>query len=101
MATIWDADILIWAASVLCDMKNRGTNDIPRTLTFQPHDLLKAIGRATGGRDYVLLRECMERLKSTAITTNIRAKRGQKTTMFSWIDQWEDLVDAETKKVRA
>jgi plasmid replication initiation protein len=30
MATIWDADILIWAASVLCDMKNRGTNDIPR-----------------------------------------------------------------------
>ncbi len=27
MATIWDADILIWAASVLCDMKNRGTND--------------------------------------------------------------------------
>ena len=29
MATIWDADILIWAASVLCDMKNRGTNDIP------------------------------------------------------------------------
>jgi plasmid replication initiation protein len=98
MATIWDADILIWAASVLCDMKNRGTNDIPRTLTFQPRDLLKAIGRATGGRDYVLLREGMERLKSTAITTNIRAKRGQKTTMFSWIDQWEDLIDAETKE---
>ena len=46
MATIWDADILIWAASILCDMKNRGTNDIPRKLTFQPHDLLKAIGRA-------------------------------------------------------
>lgn len=36
MATIWDADILIWAASVLCDMKNRGTNDIPRELKFQP-----------------------------------------------------------------
>src|SRR5277367_2926711 len=32
MATIWDADILIWAASVPCDMKNRGTNDIPREL---------------------------------------------------------------------
>jgi plasmid replication initiation protein len=46
MATIWDADILIWAASVLCDMKNRGINDIPRVLNFQPYDLLKAIGRA-------------------------------------------------------
>jgi hypothetical protein len=40
MATIWDAEILIWAAAVLCDMKNRDTNDIPRELKFQPHDLL-------------------------------------------------------------
>jgi plasmid replication initiation protein len=100
MATIWDADILIWAASVLCDMKNRGTNDIPRELKFQPHDLLKAIGRSTGGKDYAQLRDSLERLKTTAITTNIRAKRGQKTTMFSWIDGWEDLVDMQTKESR-
>jgi plasmid replication initiation protein len=98
MATIWDADILIWAASVLCDMKNRGTNDIPRELKFQPHDLLKAIGRGTGGKDYVQLKDSLERLKATVVTTNIRAKRGQKTTMFSWIDQWDDLVDAQTKE---
>jgi plasmid replication initiation protein len=100
MATIWDADILIWAASVLCDMKNRGTNDIPRELKFQPHDLLKAIGRSTGGKDYSQLRDSLERLKTTAVTTNIRAKRGQKTTMFSWIDGWEDLVDSQTKESR-
>jgi plasmid replication initiation protein len=100
MATIWDADILIWAASVLCDMKNRGTNDIPRELKFQPHDLLKAIARGTGGKDYVQLKDSLERLKATVITTNIRAKRGQKTNMFSWIDQWEDLVDAQTKESR-
>ena len=49
MATIWDADVLIWAASVLSDMKNRRLNEIPRELKFQPHDLLKVIGRATGG----------------------------------------------------
>jgi plasmid replication initiation protein len=98
MATIWDADILIWAASVLCDMKNRGTNDIPRELKFQPHDLLKAIGRSTGGRDYAQLRDSLERLKTTLITTNMRVKRGQKTTMFSWIDQWDDLIDAQTKE---
>jgi plasmid replication initiation protein len=97
MATIWDADILIWAASVLCDMKNRGTNDIPRELKFQPHDLLKAIGRSTGGKDYAQLRDSLERLKTTVVTTNIRSKRGQKTTMFSWIDQWDDLLDAQTK----
>ena len=50
MATIWDADILIWAASVLCDMKNRGTNDIPRELKFQPHDLLKAMAARPAAR---------------------------------------------------
>ena len=100
MATIWDADILIWAASVLCDMKNRGTNDIPRELKFQPHDLLKAIARSTGWRDYAQLRDSLERLKTTVITTNIRGKRGQKTTMFSWIDQWDDLIDAQTKESR-
>jgi plasmid replication initiation protein len=100
MATIWDADILIWAASVLCDMKNRGTNDIPRELKFQPHDLLKAIARSTGGRDYAQLRDALERLKTTAVTTNIRVPRGKKNSMFSWIDGWEDLIDAQTKESR-
>jgi plasmid replication initiation protein len=98
MATIWDADILIWAASVLCDLKNRGTNDIPRELKFQPHDLLKAIARSTGGRDYAQLRDSLERLKTTVVTTNIRVARGKKNTMFSWIDGWEDLIDAQTKE---
>jgi plasmid replication initiation protein len=100
MATIWDADVLIWAASVLCDLKNRGTNDIPREIKFQPHDVLKAIGRSTGGHDYGQLRDALERLKTTVITTNIRTKRGQKSTMFSWIDQWDDLIDANTKESR-
>jgi hypothetical protein len=81
-------------------MKNRGTNDIPRELKFQPHDLLKAIQRGTGGKDYVQLKDALERLKATVVTTNIRAKRGQKTAMFSWIDQWDDLVDAQTKESR-
>ena len=32
MATIWDADILIWAASTLNRMREQGANDLPRTL---------------------------------------------------------------------
>jgi plasmid replication initiation protein len=100
MATIWDADVLIWAASVLSDMKNRRLNEIPRELKFQPHDLLKVIGRATGGKDYAQLRGALDRLKSTIINTNIRAARGTKHITFSWIDQWEDLVDSRTKESR-
>src|ERR1700689_950328 len=81
-------------------MKNRGTNDIPRELKFQPHDLLKAIARSTGGRDYAQLRDSLERLKTTVVTTNIRVKRSQKTTMFSWIAQWDALIDAQTRESR-
>ena len=50
MATIWDADILIWAASALNNLRKRGMNDLPRTLSFQPYDLLKTICRETGGQ---------------------------------------------------
>jgi plasmid replication initiation protein len=50
MATIWDADILIYCASVLADMARRGANDIPRKLHVMPYDLLRAIGRPTTGR---------------------------------------------------
>lgn len=35
MATIWDADILIWAASCIHDQKKKGVNDISRSLSFQ------------------------------------------------------------------
>jgi plasmid replication initiation protein len=94
MATIWDADILIWAASVLCDMKKKGRNDIPRTLHFQPYDLLKTIGRDTGGREYKLLREALTRLQSTTIVTNIRAETGKKKhRQFSWVEGISDLTD--------
>ena len=52
MATIWDADVLIWAASTIQQMKKRRINDIPRTLRFHPYDLLKTVRRSTGGSEY-------------------------------------------------
>lgn len=94
MATIWDADILIWAASILCEMKKRGCNEIPRTLKFQAYDLLKTIRRDTGGREYKLLRDALSRLQATTIETNIRAERGKKKhRQFSWIEGLSDLTD--------
>lgn len=96
MATIWDADILIWAASTLNTMKNAGINDLPRTLSFQAYDLLKTIGRDTGGREYRLLRDGLGRLQSTTIKTNIRPQGRKKERQFSWIESWTDLVDETT-----
>ena len=97
MATIWDADILIWAASTLCDQKKKGVNDISRTLRFQPYDLLKTISRDTGGREYKLLREALGRLQATQIATNIRAEKSRrKGRQFSWIQDVDDVTDEKT-----
>ena len=98
MATIWDADILIWAASTLYQMKRKGINDLPRTLNCQPYDVLKTIGRSTGGREYRLLRDALGRLQATTIVTNIRVPRGKKHRQFSWIESWTDLVDEHTEQ---
>ncbi|OAS25585.1 plasmid replication initiator protein [Methylobacterium platani] len=101
MATIWDADILIWAASTICEMKKRGRNDIPRKLNFMPYDLLKGIGRETGGRQYKLLRDALFRLQSTSVRTNIRAEKAKrKERQFSWIDAFDDTIDEETNASR-
>lgn len=99
MATIWDADILIWAASTLYGLKKQGINDLPRTLNFQPYDLLKTISRGRGGQEYRLLRESLSRLQSTTIRTNIRAENSRrKERQFGWVESWSDLIDEETNQ---
>lgn len=100
MATIWDADILIFFASVISDMRRRGMNDIPQTLYFMPYDLLKVIGRQTTGRAYQLLTQSLDRLQSTTVKTNIRAPNNRRDATFSWIDSWEHRVDPRTERAR-
>lgn len=99
MATIWDADILIYCASTLADMARRGRNDIPRKLHLMPYDLLRAINRPTTGRSYELLGQALDRLVSTTIKTNIRAENRREAT-FSWLDGWTQLVDEKTERSR-
>lgn len=99
MATIWDADILIYCASVLADMARRGINDVPRKLHLMPYDLLRAIGRPTTGRAYELLGQALDRLVSTTVKTNIRAENRREAT-FSWLDGWTQLVDEKTERSR-
>ena len=99
MATIWDADILIYCASMLADMARRGANDVPRTLHLMPYDLLRAIGRPTTGRAYELLAQALDRLVSTTIKTNLRAENRREAT-FSWLDGWTQLVDEKTERSR-
>src|SRR6202453_1765075 len=48
IATIYDADILIWASTQITEALDRGM-EASRTIQFHPHRLLKAIRRPTGG----------------------------------------------------
>ncbi len=99
MATIWDADILIYCASMLADMARRGVNDVPRKLHLMPYDLLRAIGRQPTGRAYELLGQALDRLVATTVKTNIRAENRREAT-FSWLDGWTQLVDEKTERSR-
>ena len=91
MATIWDADVLIWAASQILAAQDRGLQT-SRFFRFTPYQLLIAIGRATGNREYQLLKGALTRLQSTVIRTTIRHGEHWRRQQFSWIKEWEELT---------
>lgn len=88
LATIHDKDILIFCISQLMSAVNAG-RVISRKLQIKAHDLLVATNRETSGDSYRRLREALERLAGTRITTNL-AVGGQETTRgFGLIESWE------------
>ena len=91
MATIWDADVLIWAASQIVAAENDGLRT-SRFFRFTPYHLLRAIGRPTGNRQYVLLKATLARLQSTVIATTIRNGPHWRRRQFSWINEWEEMT---------
>lgn len=91
MATIWDADVLIWAASQIVAAENNGLRT-SRFFRFTPYQLLMAVGRATGAREYRLLKNALIRLQSTSIRTTIRQREHWRRHQFSWINEWEELT---------
>ncbi|REF73442.1 replication initiator protein A [Paracoccus versutus] len=94
MATIWDADILIWAASQIVEAENAGLQT-SRFLRFTPYQLLTAIGRQTGATEYRLLKNTMARLQSTVIRTTIRHGKHWRRHQFSWINEWEECETSD------
>jgi plasmid replication initiation protein len=93
MATIWDADVLIWAASQIVEAADHGLKT-SRFFRFRPYQLLIAIGRGPGQSQYVRLKQALQRLQSTVVLTTIRHGVNWRRMQFSWISEWEELVDA-------
>lgn len=95
MATIWDADILIWACTQVTEALDREKKH-DRTIKFHPHNFLKAVRRGSSGKDYQRLRAALDRLTHTAVRTNIRAGDKKKFSSFHWLDGWTELTDQKT-----
>ena len=95
IATIWDADILIWASTQITEAIDRGLTP-SRVVRFHPHNVLKSIRRPTGGEHYRRLRAALDRLTHTAVRTNIRAEGKTKTASFHWLESWTELTDEKT-----
>jgi plasmid replication initiation protein len=91
MATVWDADVLIWAASLILTTQDRGL-PTSRFFRFTPCQLLIAVGRATGNREYQLLKGALTRLQSTVIRTTIRHGEHWRRQQFSWVNEWEEFT---------
>lgn len=94
MATIWDADVLIWAASQIVEAEDHGFQT-SRFFRFTPYQLLLSIGRGTGLRQYTLLKRSLQRLQSTAVATTLRHGEHWRRQQFSWINEWEERVDGQ------
>ena len=92
IATIWDADILIWASTQVTEALDRGQTP-SRVVHFHPHHLLKSIRRPTGGEHYLRLRAALERLTHSAVRTNIRAEGKKKGASFHWLESWTEVTD--------
>jgi plasmid replication initiation protein len=101
MATIWDADILIWCISRVVAERDRGQNLEAATIHTTPYELLKGIARGTSGTEYRRLFEAMRRLRSTSIETNIRAdatSRADKAAFanFNWLAEFQGEGNIDT-----
>jgi len=94
MATIWDADILIWAASQITEALSRGMKT-SRFFRLSAYDLLKFTRRDTGGKGYKELKAALDRLQSTTVATNIRQGKRKEYHRFSWLNEWKEITDEQ------
>lgn len=93
MATIWDADVLIWAASQIVQARDTGLRT-SRLMAATPYEILTFIGRGDSARDYHRLKAALDRLQSTTVATTLRQTSERRAHRFSWINEWTERADA-------
>ena len=98
MATIWDADVLIWAASQIVHARDAGLHT-SRMMAATPYEILTFVGRGVSARDYQRLKAGLDRLQSTTVATSIRQMADRRRHRFSWINEWKETADANGRSL--
>lgn len=97
IATIWDADILIWLVSQMVDERNQGRASSTH-IVLSPHQLLRFAQRGTGKASYARLRAALHRLASSRTTiAGILPEplSNRHSSSFAWINHWHDQIDRQ------
>ncbi|MEE3502975.1 replication initiator protein A [Acidiphilium acidophilum] len=87
IATIWDADILIWATAQLVQAQDERL-PISRRLIAPASRVLGFLGRGAGRSQYVRLTAAIDRLAGTIVETTLGAT-ADAPIRFRWIEAWE------------
>jgi len=98
IATIWDADVLIWAASQIVEARDA---QLPtsRLIAATPYEILRFTGRGTSLRDYQRLRAALDRLQSTTVATSLRQPSSRRLHRFSWLNEWTERTTPDGRSL--
>ncbi len=85
IANIYDKDLLIFAISQIMAAKKDGRS-YSRQIAFNAQDFLQFSNRHTGGHDYDLLRDSLDRLDGTRLRTTIKTGGDETWEAFGLIE---------------
>jgi len=85
LATIYDKDILIYCISQIMAKLNDG-EAISKRVRINSAELLRFTNRGVSGRDYMALRDALDRIRGTTITTNVRTGDEEQLSSFGLIE---------------
>ena len=87
-ATVFDKDVLIFAASQIVEA-HRMERPISRTVALDSFNFLQSTMRSTGGKAYIHILDTLRRLNGTFLETDIPTGGRTKTKSFGLIEDYE------------
>lgn len=93
-ATQHDKDLLIYCMSQIVAAINAGKRP-SRIVRFTAYDYLTATNRPTRGGDYDRMKDALNRLQGTQITTSSTSDKSRHAKGFGFIDNWDVIEKSE------